>query len=620
MSLSIESSHGRTPRSPMTDHTQYREALTLRVVDGAWPEGLEGHVFFTSPDIATGVPVFGSDGMLYRFDLTAHGVMVRSASLRTPSAFAEDAVAKSTDLRWTHPFRPVGLSRLSPALGAVECLTVAPTPVGERLWVTSDSGRPWEVDPVSLKLLTPIGVRADWRSVAPMPWTFPLVLTSGHPAIEPDGKTAWEANFSNMSSPGAPAFFRLLRVVDGAVRSWEVRDAATGEPAIITQSVHQMACTEHHIVVLDAAFHVEARQLVVEAMRNVLPLPDALFARFATEAQRDTAVLWVIDKRTLDPAAQTVSARRYALDGESTHFAASWREVDGDIHVVMLHTPCQDVSEWLREGERTVGGQVVHPDLIGMPAGVPLAHGAVGVHRLHPDGRISSERLQHDPGTWGPALYTLPPGNVDRVDHLWFYTAGFAPDALPKRILDVYRERLGAEALARIPLAEGRPPTVVHVDLLQRRFDVWSPPSGWGVFGQCFVPRAGATDPWDGWIVASALSDRHEGLPAGSKGDELWVFRAQDIAAGPICRLAHPDLNLPFTLHSAWMPRLVSRPAARQLDIAADHDPVKAWDSWAAELAVPGWLKAPMLRGMRCAFEPEKVAALLEREVWPRFR
>jgi hypothetical protein len=163
------------------------------------------------------------------------------------------------------------LSRLSPVLGAVECLTVAPVPVGDRLWVTSDAGRPWEVDPVTLALLSPVGRRADWKGVAPLPWAFPLLLTSGHPAVDPGGHTVWEANFSPMASPGNPAFFRLLRIDDGEVRSWDVVDRATGERARIHQSVHQMASTERFVVLLDAAFHVEASQLVVEAVRSIVP-------------------------------------------------------------------------------------------------------------------------------------------------------------------------------------------------------------------------------------------------------------------------------------------------------------------------------------------------------------
>lgn len=616
MGLVIEPSSSRHPRSPMTDHTQYHEGMALRVLDGVWPTDVEGHLFFTSPDITTGVPLFGSDGMLYRFDLLSRGMVVRSASLRTPSGEAA-LDAHAARLGPAARFRPVGLSRLSPVLGAVECLSVAPVPVGDRLWVTSDAGRPWEVDPVTLRLLSPVGGRSDWKSVAPLPWAFPLLLTSGHPAVDPD-QTVWEANFSNLSSPGNPAFFKLLRVVSGEVRSWTVVDKATGEQARIHQSVHQMASTERSIVLLDAAFHVEAKQLIVEGVKSVVPLPENFLASFATEAQRSEAVLWVINKADVVDGAATVPARRYALDGEATHFAAAWAEVEGAVKIVVLHTPCQDVSEWIRPGEKTVTGSVAHPDLVGMPAGVPMAQGAVGVHLLHPDGGITSERLQQDPATWGPALFSLPPGPLQDIEHFWYYTAGFAPDCLPQRLLDTYRDRLGPEGLARIPLAEGRPACLVHVDFHKRQFDLYKPPSGWGVFGTCFVPRAGAASPWEGYIFASALSDRHEGLPAGSKGDELWVFDAQDLSAGPICRLGDPEFNLPFTLHTAWVPRLAQRGAAVQIDLSADHDPHAAIAAWGAGLDAPPWVRRGLEALVRCLTRPDDTSAFLREHVWPK--
>jgi len=610
----------RTPRSPLTDHGVYHEPLALRVLDGVWPADLRGHVFVTAPEIATGVPIFGSDGMLYRFDLSADGVVVRSASTRTPSGDAARVLDRQRSRRArAGRFRQIGLSRLSPTLGAVECLSVAPIFVGDQLWVTSDAGRPWRVDPHSLRLQGPLGDHDTWRPVAPMPWLFPLWLTSGHPAVDPGG-VAWGANFSTMSSPGYPAFARLIRLVGAEAQTWQLLDDATGAPARIFQSVHQMASTSRHIVLLDAAFHVEAKQLVVEGLRAVLPLPRGLLASFSTEAQSDRAVFWVIDKAAIDPKSLTVRARRYELEGEATHFAAAWNEPAGAIELIVLHTPCQDVSEWIRGGERVATGEVAHPDLVGMPAGVPMAHGAVGLHKLHPDGRVDSKLHRHDPATWGPALFTLPPGHVlenePGLDHFWYYTAGIAPDALPERLLRVYKRRLGAAGLAALPLAEGRPPAVVHFDARSGDFDVWCSPPGWGVFGMCFVPRAGADSPWDGYLFASALSDPHDALPADSRGDEIWIFDAQRVADGPICRLAHPQLNLPFTLHTTWideLPAAATAPADPQtIAPSVDAELRARIHAWSRGLPAPRLIQRALAWFARRAIRPGAVGALLD--------
>ena len=74
MAVIIEKGLGRTPKSALTDHTRYQEPLALKLLDGEWPADLTGHVFLTSPDIATGVPLFGSDGMIYRLDSSIDAV------------------------------------------------------------------------------------------------------------------------------------------------------------------------------------------------------------------------------------------------------------------------------------------------------------------------------------------------------------------------------------------------------------------------------------------------------------------------------------------------------------------------------------------------------------------
>ena len=56
-----------------------------------------------------------------------------------------------------------------------------------------------------------------------------------------------------------------------------------------------------------------------------------------------------------------------------------------------------------------------------------------------------------------------------------------------------------------------------------------------------------------------------------SSGDELWVFDAADLARGPLCRLAHPQLDMPFMMHTAFLPELRPRAASYRIDVEADH-------------------------------------------------
>ena len=83
-----------------------------------------------------------------------------------------------------------------------------------------------------------------------------------------------------------------------------------------------------------------------------------------------------------------------------------------------------------------------------------------------------------------------------------------------------------------------------------------------------FVPREDSASDTDGYIVVWVCSD--DASTEGSTGDELWIFDAANLNQGPLTRLAHPDLNIPFTLHTAWMPDIQPRTADYAVSIRDD--------------------------------------------------
>ena len=85
-----------------------------------------------------------------------------------------------------------------------------------------------------------------------------------------------------------------------------------------------------------------------------------------------------------------------------------------------------------------------------------------------------------------------------------------------------------------------------------------------------FVPRVDPVNDVDGYVVITVISD--DGSTDGSSGDELWVFDAADLPAGPVARLGHEDLSLPFTLHTLWTPKAEPRTAPYRVDVEEDHD------------------------------------------------
>ena len=62
-----------------------------------------------------------------------------------------------------------------------------------------------------------------------------------------------------------------------------------------------------------------------------------------------------------------------------------------------------------------------------------------------------------------------------------------------------------------------------------------------------FVPRPGATEEDDGWLV-TFVHDRREGH------SELWVIDARSFDSEPVARVRMPT-RVPIGFHAAWVPR-----------------------------------------------------------------
>ncbi|MEG4280602.1 carotenoid oxygenase family protein [Microcoleus sp. MON1_C1] len=190
--------------------------LKLLVKDGKQlPSGLQGHVFIIS---ATGsvdskyrddnkdivfpsrdgfTPFYNGDGMVYRFDFDnlEEGVFLTTRIAKTPCYYADAATNKcQPNLR----FKNRGIMRMSDELGIRNQLNTGFLPMkfsqedNERLLITWDIGRPYEIDTKTLEAVTPVGWDRDWRAFNPLlaklplqpPFPFKLVQTSAHPCFD----------------------------------------------------------------------------------------------------------------------------------------------------------------------------------------------------------------------------------------------------------------------------------------------------------------------------------------------------------------------------------------------------------------------------------------------------
>ncbi|MDJ0567946.1 MAG: carotenoid oxygenase family protein [Pleurocapsa sp. MO_192.B19] len=190
--------------------------LTIRDADGhetTLPHDLHGHFFIVSPVGSSNsssvegdeqvvwvtkngwTPIYNGDGMVYRFSFDQGNASLKTRFIKPPCYYADLATVNETkgsqykDLA----FQNLGISRVSlNKLGVRNQLNTAFVPFklsddeSERLLVTWDVGRPYEVDPETLETLTPVGKNQDWEDFLPSQQAQPFkqVMSSAHPVFD----------------------------------------------------------------------------------------------------------------------------------------------------------------------------------------------------------------------------------------------------------------------------------------------------------------------------------------------------------------------------------------------------------------------------------------------------
>ena len=329
------------PRVPRAIMRSSREPLDaqLDVKRGHLPDDLQGHVFVMAPvgsvedgcESQPGNPILSGEGMIYRVDFDRPGqAFVKAEPSTAPCYYADRATYHARPEKYAMlRFRDFGLGRLSPLLGMRNLLNTAFLPMrfgpGQRprLVITTDDGRPYEIDPQTLRTVTPVGRLTEWRNVLGNgirigPWTFgsmpfPLIMSTAHPVFDPRTSEMFTVNYGRAQSSMVAAMTQIAQSVDslsdalllllqkapkllmlyamilpvwffglfrrkfhgadtdsftyllrwrgdGDLERWNLV-LPDGSPVVIEQTLHQMAITRDYIVLLDASFKFAPDQM-----------------------------------------------------------------------------------------------------------------------------------------------------------------------------------------------------------------------------------------------------------------------------------------------------------------------------------------------------------------------
>ncbi len=495
-----------------------------------------------------------------------------------------------------------------------------------RMLLTYDAGRPMEIDPWSLPLRGPMGGRREWRPEALHELPFPVYLSPGHPAWDRRTGEMFTVNYgrgalnfastipmvkalSSLPDWAAGALERMASIwgVDAAFR-WLLRRVEQGTTGIdrsvehlldlyfpsvpdtftdlvrwdgsgalrryrlvlpderevsVTQSVHQVAVTREHVLVLHTGFKIG----FASAFNDPVPKTDAvdrLMRAALTRPQLPYTTLWVVPRAELDrtdlplggDGVRRVTCARVDLPIEAAHVLADYDDAGGKITVHLAHAPATDLGEWIRPYDESAWGGPVEPDLNGL-----LAIGAMDVGRFGRyvidarSGVVEQAGLIHDHRlTWAISLYAGAALNTDdavpeRIDTIYWCSVGFYPEMLTRFVFDLY-ERYPHRAVPTREIlrlrAGGRPSCVMRIDAAGPCIaDAYELPDGVIAGSLQFVPRGGGGP--GGYLIGTVYTDQRT---------ELWILDGDDLARGPVCKLAAPGLELGFSLHTAWLPAI----------------------------------------------------------------
>ena len=522
------------PRSLFSRDAPQDHDLSVR--SGRWPAGLTGELVLSAPapDTFDGPHPFFGEGMTYRLSLEPgmHGagpgsLAWRQATIDSPSA----------RLRAARPdvFTPTIIGVQSP-FGHINAANTAPLPWGDRLFMTWDAGRPTEVDPLTLRYLGEMGHRDEWLSleVGPQP-LLPMVMTSAHPVIDPDRDVLWTVNTN----------WGALEVVrwdgEGSLQRWPI-DGAT-----IPQSVHTITQTRDWLIVADCAYKVE---------------PQVLFGGSRTEPANLSGPVHLIRKADLEAVAPgtPVSCLRFEMAPENNHYYATYDDAEG-IAILFEHTESAELSMTQQEGDIDALGRPCDPALRGL-YGFPMAPDRTTLLVFDPErGEVVHRAEQREPDRlWSRQLNAMDWSTEGRCAPTLHHTVhqGFRPEGITQQMLALYGDRVDRSLL---PPDETRP-RVVSTALPDLAITAeWELAVDDFPTSPIFVPRDAGADPTksryagsdpgghDGWVVVPVVND---------DGFRVEVYDAGNVGAGPVATAAKPGMTVPFVLHSAWLPRVVS--------------------------------------------------------------
>jgi len=506
------------------------------------PTDIDGSLFICQC-LGTPKAFMVGDTNIVRLDFGKQDVQLTNRLMWTPSALARLKLEKTR-----HRFDFFGLMYLSPGLGMFSYTEGMYLMPDGRIAVTSDVDRPWIIDRDSLRAVTPAGRRDEWlpmmadKSGEVMGSLFSGYSNSHVIYTDTETKEVFLANHQPQQPTGEHPV-KLMRW-DGHhdFESWLVL-GEDGEEIHIKQSIHELIFTRDYVIIADTAF-VAGMEMLTPWVNAPLP--------------NDKTAVYIIDRRHLNSEQETVTARRMEIDEACIHLLAEYDNPDDKITLYMLNTPATNTAELLRTGDRDLDGNLFPAHLDGYGTLPVLDLSSVGKHIIDVNQMEvnQSKYISEMPYTWGPYLYTYMGRQIRPFtgQDIFVMFKGFSKDILPQRIFDAYSDVENRQ----VPLADMVEGEGMHHNnsICRITTDEFAIADAYVLPDRVLLYTISCIEAADadklGYVIAGVVTDEAGG--DASSGHEYWLFAADNLAQGPICKLGHPDLNNTTLFHTVYIP------------------------------------------------------------------
>ena len=533
-------------------------------IEGEWPD-LLGHIFLVAPfHRPHDCHLFAGEGVIYRWDLQAQQgkIRVQSKKLDTWDSFWH-SVQGSSPISELLPeaFFPARIG----LIGVGELANTATVNLDGRLLLTADAGRYWEIDPITLETITPVGYFDEHIVSLPLSF-FPLVVNTAHPFYDREKQKLiscqlkTKPRLGNFFADMVSAAYITLWDGEGTLKHWEL--AGT----VLDGSPHTTIVTEKSIMIPDMPFQIGAATL--------------LGAKMSPQKAYPKTQLYTVNSEDLDRAEkkgeETVPSRLITFDGDSYHFLCNYRHIEGKIYCVAVQQATISVSEAIKPDDvKHFNGDRYSAEYCGIPWMFAFDPGVLRKVIISEDRLVGESAFIH-PGWFSTTLHTADPREqfADRgYSAIYQAYAGYHRDLICRRQYLSFRDRENRiltddelpnedlpSVLAKVPwdkdwqelteqikAEQAQNPDLPVAHLGKELLDFYVFPLGCLLDSVQFIPHGKDR----GYIFATII---------GREDYQVWLFDAQHLSQGAVAKLNLPKtVNPGFTLHSDYFAEITPR-------------------------------------------------------------